>query len=141
MTDTEVISAMRNDFVDSSSPRIHLVERVMGRKHFRTVFDAKGDDFVKGDSILNDLSQRLEAKLGVGTVRLDWMKPKQEVNRFPVIDDEEAVQDSTLVSHVIAQIPPVGFGFVFAAPENVQAARWVVKEFLQSNRKQEKDND
>lgn len=141
MTDTEVISAMRTDMADLRSPRNHLVERVMGRKHFRTVFEAKGDDFVKGETMLNDIRNRLEARLGEGSVRIDWMKPKQEVNRFPVIDDEQAVQDSTLVSHVIAQIPPVGFGFVFASPENVQVARGLVRESLQSNGTQEKNDE
>ncbi|GMV88923.1 MAG: hypothetical protein AMXMBFR81_18540 [Chthonomonas sp.] len=48
MTDTEVISAMRVDLADAKSTRNHLVERVLGRNHFRTVFEAKGDDFCQG---------------------------------------------------------------------------------------------
>lgn len=132
MTDTEVISAMRVDLADAKSTRNHLVERVLGRNHFRTVFEAKGDDFVKGEAMLTDLQARLEIALGKDSVRTDWMNPKQEVNRFPVIDDEQTVKDSTLVSHVIAKIPPVGFGFVFTAPENVVQAREVAMHFRES---------
>lgn len=129
MTDTEVISAMRLDFADKSADRHATVARVMGRQHYRTVFEAKGDDFVKGEERLLELRNRLVDSIGADSVRIDWMQPKQEVNRFPVIDDDGQVQDSTLVSHVIAQIPPVGFGFVFTAPEKVEDAKKIAKKY------------
>lgn len=132
MTDTEVISAMRSDFADESSDRHATVARVIGRRHYRTVFEAKGDDFVKGEAMLIDMQDRLSNEIGADSVRRDWMKPKQEVNRFPVIDDENQVQDSILVSHVIAQIPPVGFGFVFVAPDKVAVSRKAVQEYRSS---------
>lgn len=141
MTDTEVISAMRADMADAASPRKDLVDRVMGRKHFRTVFEAKGGDFARGEAMLFELRDRLEDKLGKGVARTDWMTPKQEVNRFPVVDDDGRVQDSTLVSHVIAQIPSVGFGFVFARPEDVAVAREVAREFQRSMDTKEGGNE
>lgn len=132
MTDTEVISAMRADFADASSARHATVARVIGRRHYRTVFESKGDDFVKGEAMLIDLQDRLAKEIGFDAIRRDWMTPKQEVNHFPVIDDESRVKDSTQVSHVIEKIPPVGFGFVFVDPEKVTMSEKVVEEYQHS---------
>lgn len=125
ITDHEVLAAMRKSVFDQSAPLCELASRTQGRKHFRTVYELISTHKKKRPTILADLYQAAISEYGRDHMRMDSYGPKSETNDFLVQTEDGAVESSLQVSGVIANVPPVEIGLIFANPEiGDQARRW-----------------
>jgi uncharacterized protein len=129
LTDHEVLVAMRQSAVDRTDRHHELAARVLARKHFRTVYEFISTHKKKRPTILDDVLQATRAEFGADNVRTDRYGPKSETNDFLVKTEDGEVESSLQVSGVIANVPAVEIGLIFAKPElSEKAKRWVDKE-------------
>ncbi len=126
LTDHEVLAAMRKAAASPGDERHELVSRVLARKHFRTVYEFVSTHKRKRPTILEDVLKATSAEFGSENVRTDKYGPKSETNDFLVKTEDGAVESSLQVSGVIANVPAVEIGLIFAKAEIAEKAKpWV----------------
>jgi uncharacterized protein len=126
LTDHEVLAAMRKAVATPADERHELASRVLARKHFRTVYEFVSTHKKKRPTILDNVFQATANQFGKENVRTDKYGPKSETNDFLVKTEDGAVESSLQVSGVIANVPAVEIGLIFAKPELADKAKpWV----------------
>jgi hypothetical protein len=126
LTDHEVLAVIRKTAADRADGLHELAARVLSRKHFRTVYEFVSTHKKKRPTILEDLLQATTREFGADNIRTDSYGPKSETNDFLVQTEDSAVESSLQVSGVIANVPAVEIGLIFANPQiNEKAKRWV----------------
>ena len=132
ITDHEVLVALREALNNKDHQHHELAARVLGRKHFRTVYELVAPHKTKNPRIFTELLAFLEKEFGRENVRDDKYGPKSETNVFPVLMDDGSVENSLQVSGVIANVPPVDIGLIFVAPEFQDEAQSKIREKVRS---------
>lgn len=134
LTDHEVLAAMRKSAATPGDPRHDLASRVLARKHFRTVYELVSTHKKKKPTFFEELLKATEDEFGVENIRSDIYGPKSETNDFLVQTDGGTIESSLQVSGVIANVPAVEIGLIFAKPDLAEKAKsWVdakVRELL-----------
>ena len=116
ITDNEVLAAMSAALTDPNNPLNELAARVMKRQHFRTVNSLVSSNKIRRPTIFNDMLLFAKESWGEGNVRFSTYGPKSESNNFLVLNDDGSVESSILASGVIANLPPIEIGLIFAHP-------------------------
>jgi hypothetical protein len=108
--------------------------RILARRHFRTVYELVSTHKRKHPTILKELIQAAESEFDARNIRSDYYGPKSELNDFLVQTDDGGIESSLQMSGVIANLPPVEIGFVFAEPRISEKAKGrfdsVIREIL-----------
>jgi hypothetical protein len=112
-TDDEIMSALRLSVADKQSQHHELASRVIGRKHFRAVYEMISPHKLKCPTILEDALGFALKEFGVENVRCDAYSPKSEGNDFLVIMDDGSLRSSLDVSSVVPNLPRVEIGLIF----------------------------
>lgn len=131
-TDNEVVAAMRKAL---ASPRhaLHLeAKRVLGRAHFRTIYELVGVHKKKRPTVFDDLATAARRKYGSANVRTEHKGPSGEENEFPVLTKQDAVVSSLEASSVIREIPPLEIGLIFVRPDLADKAKQWVGDMVKS---------
>ncbi|MGK7346053.1 MAG: HD domain-containing protein [Candidatus Nitrospinota bacterium M3_3B_026] len=124
--DHEVVVAMREAAANSSSGLHDLASRALSRKHFRTVYELVTPHKKKKPTILKDLLDYMTTEFGEDNIRSDSYGPKSETNDFLVQTNDGSVESSLRVSGVVANVPAVEIGLIFANPEISEKAKQLV---------------
>lgn len=113
VTDDEILGALRLSLADARDRNHELASRVIGRKHFRAVYELISPHKVKCPTILDDALQFAHREFGEENVRSDRYAPKSEANDFLVIMDDDSVVSSLDVSSVVPNLPTIEIGLIF----------------------------
>ena len=113
LTDDEIMSALRLSLADTGDKNHELASRVIGRKHFRTVYELLSPHKLKSATIFDDAVEFAQREFGGENVRSDSYAPKSEGNDFLVIMDDGSVQSSLDISSVLPNLPRVEIGLIF----------------------------
>jgi HD superfamily phosphohydrolase len=116
VTDDEILSALRLSVTDTSDKNHELACRVIGRKHFRTVYELISPHKVKCPTILDEAVQFARDEFGEENVRSDRYAPKSEENDFLVIMDDGSIESSLDISSVVPKLPTLEIGLIFLPP-------------------------
>ncbi len=116
LTDDEILSALRLSFGDAGDKNHELASRVIGRKHFRTVYELISPHKVKCPTIFDDAVEFARKEFGEENVRSDHYAPKSEANNFLVIMDDGSVESSLDISSVVPKLPTLEIGLIFLPP-------------------------
>lgn len=126
ISDHEILTGMRSAAAVRGNANHELARRVLARRHFRTVYELVSVHKRKRPTILRDLLNAATSEFGVENIRSDAYGPKSETNNFLVQTDDRGVESSLLVSGVIANVPAVEIGLIFAsAGIAADAKRWI----------------
>ena len=125
-TDNEVLAALHKAAQEPNNELYNLAKRLVSRGHFRTVYELVSTHKQKRPTILDDLRKLAEEQFGAERIRFDRYGPKTEANNFPVLLEDGGQESSLRVSGVIAQIPRVEFGLIFAAPDVKNSAKKMI---------------
>lgn len=116
-TDNEVLAALREASSDNTSKLHRISARVQNRQHFRTVYELLPTEKNRRPTILEDLLGFALEQFGGDNIAVDGYLPRSEPISFPVLTESEKVENSLRISRVIANIPNVELGLIFAAPD------------------------
>jgi HD superfamily phosphohydrolase len=112
VTDDEILSALRLSVADTSDKNHELACRVIGRQHFRTVYELISPHKVKCPTIFDDAVQFARDEFGDENVRSDTYPPKTEANDFLVIMDDGSIKSSLDISSVVPNLPTFEIGLI-----------------------------
>jgi HD superfamily phosphohydrolase len=132
LTDHEVLTAMRLAARDPSSKCHELATRVLSRKHFRTIYELVSPHKRQSPRILEELKVATIKQFGQEKILSDQYGPKSETNDFLIHTDDNNVVSSSQVSGVIATLPPIEIGLIFAHPSIANEARTFVNQQLKT---------
>jgi HD superfamily phosphohydrolase len=130
-TDHEVLVALREAAASEDQELHTLAGRMMSRRHFRTIYELSATHKKQNPSIFSEILGDAMNEFGDENVRSDHYGPKSETNNFPVLLEDGTVASSLNESGVIAQIPAIEIGLIFAPPETKDRARAFIKDRLQ----------
>ena len=114
VTDNQVLDAMQTAHRETCNPNHSLAQRLLGRKHFRTVYELIATHKEKSPTIFSELLEVARETAGAENIRFQKYGPKSEDNDFPVITKSGTVESSVKVSSVIKNVPPLEIGLIFA---------------------------
>jgi HD superfamily phosphohydrolase len=129
-TDHEVLAALREAASDPGHRHHELAERLMSRRHFRTVYELSKTHKEANPRIFEDVRDLVRGEYGEDKVRSDHYGPKSETNDFLVLMEDGTVASSLKESGVIAQIPAIEIGLVFVPPDLKDKANAFIKTNL-----------
>ena len=130
ITDSEILNNLRKSFSDPNDKLHVLATRVVGRRHFRTVYELVSPHKNACPTILGDVIKYCEETFGAENVRSDYYPPKSEQNLFWVITDGGSLQRASEISSVVANLPTFEVGLVFVDPNLKNEAKPKVDEFV-----------
>jgi hypothetical protein len=130
VTDHEVLAAVRKAASDVKNELHEQAARILARRHFRTVYELVSTHKRKHPTILKELIQAAESEFDARNIRSDNYGPKSELNDFLVQMDDGGIESSLQVSGVIANLPPVEIGFVFAEPHISEKAKGLIDSII-----------
>lgn len=130
-TDHEVLVALREAAASTDHAHHTLACRMMSRQHFRTIYELSATHKKQNPNIFSEILDDAKNELGDENVRSDHYGPKSETNNFPVLLEDGTVASSLNESGVIAQIPAIEIGLIFAPPESKDRAKAFIKDRLQ----------
>jgi HD superfamily phosphohydrolase len=137
VTDDEILSALRLSLADTSDKNHELAARVIGRKHFRTVYELISPHKLKCPTIFDDAVQFALGEFGEENVRSDSYTPKSEASDFLVIMDDGSPKSSLDISSVVPHLPTFEIGLIFLPPslkvEGAKKIRSFVEKRLAEN--------
>ena len=93
------------------------------RQHFRTIYELSATHKKQNPNIFSEILDDAKNELGDENVRSDHYGPKSETNNFPVLLEDGTVASSLNESGVIAQIPAIEIGLIFAPPSQKTGLR------------------
>jgi HD superfamily phosphohydrolase len=131
-TDNEVLAALHESAQKADHGLHEFADRLMSRGHFRTIYELVPPHKQKCPTIFEDLRKFVEDQFGSDRIRSDYYVPKSEANDFPVLLEDGGQESSQKVSGVIAQIPSIEFGLIFAAPSVRDKAKKVIDEKIRA---------
>src|SRR5262249_22237394 len=129
-TDHEVLVALREAVSDPGHQHHALAERLMSRRHFRTVYELSATHKQANPNIFSEVLNLARGEFGEENVRSDQYGPKSETNDFLVLMEDGTVVSSLKESGVIAQIPAIEIGLVFVPPGLKDRARTLINANL-----------
>jgi len=126
ITDHEVLVAVRTALTDPNHELHLLANRLLARQHFHTIYELIRGHKKKRPNILDDLVGATKEEFGEENIRSDHYGPKSENNDFCVCVTGSGIDSSLLESTVIANIPPIEVGIIFAERSiSERAEEWV----------------
>ena len=126
ITDHEVLAHMRAVAADPANSLFPLANRLLSRQHFKTIYEMIQSHKKKCPTILDDLVQAAKEQFGEDNIRSDHYGPKSENNDFCVRVSDEEIASSLQESSVIANIPPIEIGLIFAERSiSDRAEKWL----------------
>ncbi len=130
ITDNEVLAAMSACSLDANHPLKELADRVIKRKHFRTVNQLVMSNKKRRPTIFQDTVDYAKETFGNDNVLVSTYGPKSEVNDFLVVNEDGTVESSLVASGVIAHVPSIEIGYVFVRPDLKISAKVKIEERL-----------
>ena len=124
-TDHEVLVALREAAASTDHTHHTLACRMMSRQHFRTIYELSATHKKQNPNIFSEILDDAKNELGDENVRSDHYGPKSETNNFPVLLEDGTVASSLNESGVIAQIPAIEIGLIFAPPSQKTGLRFL----------------
>jgi HD superfamily phosphohydrolase len=115
-TDHGVLAVLWEAAAQPDHELCSLAERLMSRRHFRTVYELLATHKQRRPAVFEELLSFTRRELGEDNVRYDTYGPKSETNDFLVLTEDGSVVSSLQVSDVIARIPPIEIGLIFVPP-------------------------
>ena len=126
ITDHEVLVAVRTALTDPNHELHLLANRLLARQHFHTIYELIRGHKKKRPNILDDLVGATKEEFGEENIRSVHYSPKSENNDFCVCVTGSGIDSSLLESTVIANIPPIEVGIIFAERSiSERAEEWV----------------
>jgi len=113
ITDNEILVEMRDAAFNTKHELHHFAERLLCRKHFKTVYEINPLDKMKCPTIFDDLVNVLKEEIGDKYILSQKKDPAPEENDFPVYKDNGSIERAIYLSKVIKNIPSVEFGLIF----------------------------
>ena len=116
ITDDEVLAAVRAAALDDTDPKHPLAMRLVGRRHFRTVYQLLPSHKRRRPTILQDLFDYVVERNGPEAVRLDSYLPNADASIFPVLTPT-GLESSRSISPMATGVRLDEIGLILAAPE------------------------
>jgi hypothetical protein len=128
MTDNEVTAAILAAARDSGQKGHQAAQRIVGRKHFKVVYERTPADVAvnpeAGQAVFRALQNQFEPDL----FRHDRYSQKGSAPNFPVKRRDDSIESSLTISSTLERVPVVITDFVFADRTIAkEAADWVQK--------------
>jgi len=120
LTDVEVLSAIRAAGKDAQVPGHNHAVRILSRQHFRLL---KRFHDGNGPGLGEALESALRDEFGSDAIFRDSSSRNSKGMDFPVLMEDGSVENSATVSHVIRNLPSVGYEYIFVDPDKLEPAR------------------
>jgi len=128
LTDNEVITEMRNASLKRRKQGHIHAERIIGRKHFKMIYERNPKDMKINPYAINRIYSVLCEKYGKENLRYDEYPGRKGNSHFPVLMDDGRVIDAYAISDTLKKIPASEFGYVFIEPKlRDKAEAWLKK--------------
>lgn len=126
LTDNEVNSAMAAACRDDSLPGHDAAMCVIGRGHFRRVYEENFRDREVNLESFDVVKSALEGRYTVSKVKSKRIAQKQQGKQFPVLMHSGDCENSINLSPTLANIPVVSSAVIFVHPEiRDEAISWL----------------
>ncbi|HET9178663.1 MAG TPA: HD domain-containing protein [Terriglobia bacterium] len=126
ITDNEVTTAMLKSSADSNSPQHDAARRIIGREHFRLLYQRNPDDLAKNIECVDLIFEAVKKEFGPERVRRDSYSQKGRGIDFPVYTRDGRIVSSVSMSETLKKIPVFAVDYVFIEPSARQdALRWL----------------
>ncbi len=132
LTDDEILVAVREALSGDDSGLASRAARIIGRKHYRTVYSLAAPHKKKNPDFLQSVFDLVGSKFGGDMVAVDSYGPKHEATDFWVAMDSGDLQLAAAVSGVLAAVPQIETGFVFADQSIASDAQQLIKSSFAS---------
>ena len=142
MTDNEVTAGLLEAARDDSKPGHVNARRIVGREHFKLVYERKPQDFKINPEAGKAVFEALGSEFGADKFRRDRYRQESGLPDFPVKMRDGQVDSSLDISETLNNVPDVSVDYVFAERSMLDRA----KEWLTGHRadiiqpKEETDN-
>lgn len=126
LTDNEVIVAMVSAFRDERAAGRAPAECLLGRKHFRRIYEENPKDRLRNLQSFELISAALEKQYGTENVKSKRANQKKQGKQFPVLMSSGDVENSINLSPTLGSIPVVSCANVYVNPEiRSEAISWL----------------
>jgi len=122
ISDDEVLTAVRAAALDTADSRYPLAMRLVGRRHFRTVYQILPSHKRMRPTILQDLYEYVCERNDPALVRLDSQLPKSNINTFLVVT-LSGLERSEAISPTATGVRLAEIGAIIVAPEIKEKAQ------------------
>jgi hypothetical protein len=128
MTDNEVTAAILAAARDSGQKGHQAAQRIVGRKHFKVVYERTPADVAVNPEAGQAVFRALQSQFEPDLFRHDRYSQKGGAPNFPVRRRDESIESSLTMSSTLGRVPVVITDFVFADRTIAkEAADWVQK--------------
>ena len=133
LTDNRVLAAISDAAMNASTDGHRHAKRIVNRGHFRRVYTTNPEDRLTHEEPVKAIADACIDRYGIDNVLYKSFIPRSDpVDDFPVIDLQNKIESSRVMSVVLRNIPIVDTGFVLVDPDYAEQAR----SWLQSERSQ-----
>ena len=130
LSDSEVMSGLRDAATDPSKPGHEPARRLLKREHYRLVYEKNPADQERNRQSTRCVYEAVAGEFGPAAVRLDSYPAKSGSVDFPVYTRNERIESSLDMSKTLKEIPTFGVDYVFIDP----SLREKAKDWLKQNR-------
>jgi HD superfamily phosphohydrolase len=124
LTDVEIMSSIRQTAHDGSLLGHDPAKRILGRGHFRVLWNNNEVDKLENPSAVKVIAQEAAKVFGEDAVHVDEASVEMQVS-FRVLQSDGNVVPATTISNLISQVPNVEIQRVYVAPERFsEAEEW-----------------
>lgn len=131
ITDVEVTNALRKSYADKNDRCYKYAERVLGRKHFKVLYERKPGDIQENPDAVSGVYEATCKKFGDDNVRRSKYIEKDKKPDFPVEERDKSIVSAQAQSQVLKNVPVVAIDYVFISRDCYGKA----EEWLKVNRK------
>jgi uncharacterized protein len=124
ITDNEILVNIRKAASDNKQPGHIHAKRIIEHDHFKRLYERNPIDINQKIFNAGELVYKAACdKFGPEAVRHDQYTQKGDTQGFPVLDYNENILTSTMLSDTLTKIPVVAIDFVFIDRKHLEAAR------------------
>lgn len=128
ITDSDVLTAIRNADRDQAKPEHTSARRIARREHFRLVYEMNPADQETNPNSVDLIEGALNEKFGVENVRRDTYIPEVERIDFPIYSRDGRILSSLSMSKTLQRVPDFAVDCLYVSPDvRKEAENWVAE--------------
>ena len=128
MTDNEVTAGLLEAARDDSKPGHVNARRIVGREHFKLIYERKPQDFKINTEAGKAVFEALSSEFGADNFRRDRYRQESGLPDFPVKMRDGQVDSSLEISETLNKVPDVSVDYVFAERSMLdRAQQWLTR--------------
>lgn len=128
VTDNEVTAGLLEAARDDSKPGHVNASRIVGREHFKLIYERKPQDFKINTEAGKAVFEALSSEFGADNFRRDRYRQESGLPDFPVKMRDGQVDSSLEISETLNKVPDVSVDYVFAERSMLdRAQQWLTR--------------